>query len=70
MIQNLNQVSFQGFGTVLPERARTAQPGEELEQKSVHLIYGDGPVFCAQEDVLLCCDSGSCILSVSLDDQE
>ena len=70
MIQNLNQVSFQGFGTVLPERTRAVQPGEDIEQKTVHLTYEDGPVFCAQEEVLVCCDSGSCILSVSLDDRE
>ena len=70
MIQNLNQVSFQGFGTVLPERTRTVQQGEDLEQKIVHLTDGDGPVFCAQEDVLLNCNSGSCVLSVSLDDRE
>ena len=25
MIQNLNQVTFQGFGTVLPERAQPKQ---------------------------------------------
>ena len=70
MIQHLNQVSFQGFGTVLPERTRAAQPMEDLEQKTVHLTCGDGPVFCAQEDVLLNCDGGSCVLSVSRDDRE
>ena len=70
MIQNLNQVSFQGFGTVLPERTRAVQPGEDFQQKSVHLTCLDGPVFCAQEDVLLNCDGGSCVLSVSLDDRE
>ena len=70
MIQNLNQVSFQGFGTVLPERTRTTQPGEDIEQKTVHLAYNDGPVFCSQEDVLLNCEGGSCVLSVSLDDRE
>ena len=70
MIQNLNQVSFQGFGTVLPERTRAVQTGEGIEQKTVHLSCGDGPVFCAQEDVLLNCDNGSCVLSVSQDDRE
>ena len=70
MIQNLNQVSFQGFGTVLPERTRTTQPGEGIEQKTVHLADNDGPVFCSQEDVLLNCEGGSCVLSVSLDDRE
>jgi len=70
MIQNLNQVSFQGFGTVLPERTRAAQPGEDMEQRTVLLTCSDGPVFCAQEDVLLNSNSGSCVLSVSLDDRE
>ena len=69
MIQNLNQVNFQDFGTVLPERTRTAQPGEGFEQKTVHLTCENGPVFCAQADVMLHCTSGSCVLSVSRDDQ-
>ena len=70
MIQNLNQVSFQGFGTVLPERTRTTHPVEDIEQKTVHLTCDDGPVFCSQEDVLLNCEGGSCVLSVSLDDRD
>jgi len=36
----------------------------------VLLTCSDGPVFCAQEDVLLNSNSGSCVLSVSLDDRE
>ena len=70
MIQNLNQVSFQDFGAVLPERTPTAQPGGDQEQKAVHLTCNNGPVFYAQDDVLLCCNGGSCVLSVSRDDQE
>ena len=34
MIQNLNQVTFQGFGTVLPERA---QPKQAAPKNAVHM---------------------------------
>ena len=46
MIQNLNQMSIQGFGTVLPERTQTARIGELGERKGLNLLCGDGPVFC------------------------
>ena len=32
MIRNLNQVSFQGFGTILPERSRGSRSGGELKK--------------------------------------
>jgi len=70
MIQNLNQVSFQGFGTVLPERAQSAKIGEKGELKTIRLTCEHGPVYYAEEDVWLACGSGSSVLSVSHDDQE
>ena len=70
MIQNLNQVSFQGFGSVLPERAKAGQTETADERKVVHLTCGDGPEFCAQAPVYLICSSGNCVLSVSPDGRE
>ena len=70
MIQNLNQVSFQGFGTILPERIQSAKIGDHGERKTVHLETADGMVFCAQEEVWLSGASGTSILSVSADDRE
>ena len=70
MIQNLNQMSFQGFGTVLPERTQVAQIGELGERKSLQLLCGDGPVFLAEDQTYLACVSGNCVLSVSLDGED
>ena len=70
MIQNLNQVSFQGFGTILPERIQSAKIGDHGERKTVHLETADGMDFCAQEEVWLSGASGTSILSVSADDRE
>ena len=70
MIQNLNQVSFQGFGAILPERVQSAKIGDQGEHKIVHLDCGDGMVFFAQDDVWISCASGTSILSVSTDNEE
>ena len=67
MIQNLNQVSFQGFGSVLPERVQNKKNSQQAESRMIHLVCGDGPVFCAESDVILGCGSGSSVLSVSRD---
>ena len=40
MIQNLNQVNFQGFGTVLPERAQTETYQHSYLDKSVSIRPG------------------------------
>jgi len=69
MIQNLNQVSFRGFGSVLPERTQNAKSGVTGELKTVHLACGDGPVFRAEADAHLACGNGSSVLSVSHDGQ-
>ena len=70
MIQNLNQVSFQGFGTILPERIQSSRIGDKGERTIVHLECGDGKVFFAEEEVWLACCDGTSVLSVSCDDQE
>ena len=70
MIQNLNQVSFQGFGTILPERVQSAKIGDKGERRIIHLDCGVGKVFFAEEEVWLACSDGTSVLSVSLDDKD
>ena len=67
MIQNLNQVNFQGFGTVFPERMQNTKDSQVGECKIVHLACGDGPIFYGEADVNLSCGDGSSVLSVSHD---
>ena len=69
MIQNLNQVSFQGFGTVLPERVQSAKMAELPQRRTVRLEDFTGPVFFAKADVWIASGSGSSVLSVSRDDK-
>lgn len=66
MIGNLNQVSFRGFGTILPERAQATQL-PEVGEKVLRLLPGDAPVYLAPENCRLHSDSGMAVLSVSSD---
>ena len=70
MIRNLNQVSFQGFGTILPERTHTARIVGKGPRQILHLTLGDTPVYRADAEVWLTCGSGMSVLSVSHDGQE
>ena len=70
MIQNLNQVSFQGFGAIMPERVQSAKIGDKGERRIVHLECGDGKLFFAEDEVWLACSDGTSVLSVSHDDRE
>ncbi len=70
MIRNLNQVSFQGFGTILPERAQASKIEDKGERRIVHLERDGGKVFFAEDAVWLACGDGTSVLSVSHDDQE
>ena len=65
MIRNLNQVSFQGFGTILPERAHTAKIVDKGARQTVHLQPGDAPVYRAISETWLTCGTGMSVLSVS-----
>lgn len=66
MIQNLNQVNFQGFGTVLPERAQTVAsvPKNAVQIK---LPQAEAAVYRTKADTLLGCSGNMCVLSVSKD---
>ncbi|MBQ9148055.1 MAG: helix-turn-helix domain-containing protein [Oscillospiraceae bacterium] len=67
MIQNLNQVTFQGYGTILPERAHTPKIGDKGARKTLRLEPGDAPVYQAVSDVWLTCGTGMSVLAVSVD---
>ena len=69
MIQNLNQVTFQGFGTVLPERAL---PNQAVPKNAVRmkLTQMEASLYRAAADTLLTCTGDMCVLSVSKDGQE
>jgi AraC-like DNA-binding protein/quercetin dioxygenase-like cupin family protein len=65
MIRNLNQMTFQGFGTIPPERAQHAknlEKGTELE-----LLDGEVTVYRAVSETWISCGSGTSVLSVSQD---
>ena len=65
MIENLNRLSFQPYGTLSPEPPdcqNWAQPWNDL-----NLTTGSAPAWQAVKDVLLFCDAGMAVLSVSLD---
>ena len=55
MISNLNQLSFQAYGTIESERVR----GRDLAQKAEHrqvreLVRGECPVLVSQSEIWLC----------------
>lgn len=65
MIRNLNQMTFQGFGTILPERA---QSGRSLEKgTNLELKQGEAPVFRTLSETWLSCGNGMSVLSLSHD---
>ena len=68
MIRNLNQVSFQGFGTILPERGHVSRTaGKGAVRQSLRLDAGSAPVYRAEGEVWLTCGTGMSVLSVSHD---
>ena len=63
MIKNLNQMTFQDYGTVVSERAHaTSEP-----VTPIHLIQGDVTICKAMSDVWINCTAGMSILHVSRD---
>ena len=64
---NLNQVSFQGFGTILPERSHGARAAGKDTRLSLRLEKGDAPVYRTASEVWLICGNGMSVLSVSHD---
>ena len=68
MIQHLNPVRFQQFGTILPER-RHGSPAPDLTDgwQTLRLSTEASPVYLSQDETTLTADTGITILSVSED---
>ncbi len=62
MIQHLNPVSFQAFGTILPEKGKST---DMSVQQTLRLDTDTVCVYLADKDLRLCCGTGTTILSVS-----
>lgn len=68
MIRNLNQVSFQRFGTISPERGQGCKPSVRQPYRQIlHLSEGSMPVYRSSNECWLNCVSGMTVLSVSED---
>ena len=67
MIRNLNQVTFQLFGAVLPERSRDIKELDKNNATTMHLSQESIPVYQAKSDTWVGCGSGMSVLSVSKD---
>ena len=65
MIRNLNQMTFQGFGTIPPERAQATKGREKGNE--YHLPAEEAEVFRAASETWISCGSGTSVLSVSRD---
>ena len=71
MIRNLNQVSFQRFGTISPERGQGGKASEKAGSRQIlQLNQGDAPVYRSTGECWLSTGSGMTVLSVSTDNEE
>ncbi len=70
MIRNLNQVTFQGFGNVPPERTQSAKHFDKNAAETVELSQNENPVYRAKAETWVTCGSGSSVLSVSREGED
>ena len=71
MIGNLNQFSFQNFGSIESERTSARNLAHKAQMSRVlELNPGAAPVYCAESDVWLCNNANMTVLSVSLDGEQ
>ena len=69
MIRNLNQVAFQGYGTILSERSH-ASISEIESNYLLELGQGEVTVYQAATSTCLRVSKGKCVLSVSQDGED
>ena len=67
MIRNLNQMTFQGFGTVPPERNQSAKYFDKNAAASWALSQADTVIYCGKTEVWVTSGVGMSVLSVSRD---
>ena len=65
MIRNLNQLTFQGFGTILPEKGQPARSADKGDLLPLHA--GKAEVYRAVCETWLNCGNGMTVLSASQD---
>jgi len=69
MIRNLNQVTFQGFGNVPPERNQSAKLFEKNNAVSLQLSQAETVIYRAKADTWVTFDSGVSVLSVGHEEE-
>lgn len=67
MIRNLNQVTFQMFGTVPSEKSQNLRSFDKSMAASWELPKADPVLYRAASETWVSCSSGMCVLSVSRD---
>ena len=67
MIRNLNQVTFQGFGTVPPEWTQSAKNFDKSNAVTVKLSQAETALCRTRSETWVTCGSGMSVLSVSHD---
>ena len=67
MIQNLNQMSFQKFGTLLPDRNKGASVADDAKKLALDPLQKEFPLYLAAADTTLQLTGGKSVLSVSND---
>ncbi len=67
MIRNLNQVTFQGFGTVPPERTQNSKHADKNAATTWKLTQSETALYRAISQTWISCGSGMSVLSVSRD---
>lgn len=66
MISNLNQLSFQAYGTIESERVRGRDLAQKAETRQIlELVRGECPVLVCQSEVWLCNHTDMTVLSVA-----
>ena len=67
MIRNLNQVTFQNFGIVPPDRAQDLKHGDPGNGVVLQLNQKEAVVYRAKSETRVSCSSGKSVLAVSED---
>ena len=67
MVRNLNQMTFQGFGTVPPERSQGVAYMDKATAEVWELTGSAGTACRAKSDTWVTCGTGMSVLSVSRD---
>ena len=70
MIQNLNQLTFKSYGSVMPERHTAEMPKGGVKSESIGLNWNNQTVYRAVSDTNIASVNGMTVLSVSLDGEK